>query len=422
MGKKITVLALGSRGDVQPYVALGRGLQAAGFTVCVATHRNFELMVRKAGLEFFLIRINPREALETEDGVRWLESGHSPLKFLQRLRDLFEPIFEPVGADCLAACEGCDVILNSGVGGIFGPSVAEKLGVFTCNAYLQPFHPTTEFPLMGMGPGLSFSSTWNQLSYNLAHGMMSWILGPVVNRWRVESLGLPAFDRTAWQHLTAIPTVYGFSPFVVPPPRDWGSHLYVAGYWFLEPNHDWQPPADLQHFLDNGPPPVYIGFGSMAARHPGKLTELCLEALEITAQRGVLMTGWGGLHSQDVPYAVHLIGEVPHDWLFPRMVAVVHHGGAGTTGTGLRAGVPGIVAPFFADQPFWGQRLAALGVGPDPVPQKKLTVRRLAEAIDRAVHDIRMRQKARTLGLKIQAEDGIGRAVTQLSEWIQMWA
>jgi sterol 3beta-glucosyltransferase len=210
--------------------------------------------------------------------------------------------------------------------------------------------------------------------------------------------------------------LYGFSPAVIPPPPDWGSEIHVTGYWFLDPPDDWTPPPGLEEFLQAGPPPVYIGFGSMSSRNPGEAARQVLEALARTRQRAVIFSGWGGLQPADLPSSAIAIDPVPFSWLFPRCAAVVHHGGAGTTAAGLRAGVPSVVIPFFADQPFWGRRVAELGVGPAPIPRKKLTAERLARAIETAMGDRDMRRRAADLGAKIRTEDGIGRAVAVVAE------
>jgi sterol 3beta-glucosyltransferase len=205
------------------------------------------------------------------------------------------------------------------------------------------------------------------------------------------------------------PTVYGLSPAIIPKPADW-RNTEIVGDWFLAAD-DWIPPVDLLGFLASGSPPVYIGFGSMGSRQPEETADLVLQAIDRTGQRAILQAGWGGLSKADVPANILMVNSVPHTWLFPRMAAVVHHGGAGTTAAGLRAGIPSIVIPFFGDQPFWGQRVADLGVGTAPIPRKQLTVERLAQAIHRAVTDPLMRQQAADLGATIQAEDGIDRVV-----------
>jgi UDP:flavonoid glycosyltransferase YjiC (YdhE family) len=198
---------------------------------------------------------------------------------------------------------------------------------------------------------------------------------------------------------------------VIPKPADWDGQMHVTGYWFLDPVDDWNPPADLLEFLQAGSPPVFIGFGSMSTRNPEETTHLILQALACTQQRAIMLSGWGGLHKANLPDTVYMLDSIPFSWLFPRVAVVVHHGGAGTTSAGLRAGVPSIIVPFFADQPYWGQRVADLRVGPAPIPRKKLTAERLAQAIQTAVTDQAMRQRAADLGVKIRAEDGIARAV-----------
>lgn len=178
----------------------------------------------------------------------------------------------------------------------------------------------------------------------------------------------------------------------------------------MEPSAGWEPPIDFVGFLQSGPPPVYIGFGSMVNKKPEETADLILQALARTGQRGVLSAGWGGLKKDELRETVFVIGSMPHSGLSPRMAAVVHHGGVGTTAAGLWAGIPAIVTPYFGDQPFWGQRVYELGVGPRPIPRQRLMVDRLTESIRRAVSDTAMREKAACLGERIRAENGIARA------------
>jgi sterol 3beta-glucosyltransferase len=209
--------------------------------------------------------------------------------------------------------------------------------------------------------------------------------------------------------------LYAYSPHVVPRPDDWPAHHVVTGYWFLPPPAEWQPSEELRAFLSAGPPPVYIGFGSMMTQDPQKTTALVTQALSQAGQRAVLVGGWGALeggssHSEDLLF----INDVPHHWLFPQMAAVVHHGGAGTTGAALRSGVPSIVVPFSFDQHFWGDRVAKMGVGPRPLPYPKLTAQSLAAAITQAIGDPGMRERAAGLGANIQQEQGTAQALEHI--------
>jgi UDP:flavonoid glycosyltransferase YjiC (YdhE family) len=204
---------------------------------------------------------------------------------------------------------------------------------------------------------------------------------------------------------------------VVPRPPDWGEHIHITGYWYPE-DETWGPPDELRRFIEAGPPPVFIGFGSMPVSQPERTTSLVLEALKRAGQRAVLHTGWAGLGG-DLHDDVFQIEYAPYNWLFPRMAAVVHHGGSGTTASGLRAGVSTLIVPFLFDQSYWGRRVAALGAGPAPIPYKQLSVDRLAEGITRAVNDAAMRQRAASLGQKIRAEDGIAQARQIIEDTVQ---
>jgi sterol 3beta-glucosyltransferase len=208
--------------------------------------------------------------------------------------------------------------------------------------------------------------------------------------------------------------LYAYSPVVLPTPADWDRSSVAAGYWFLDRPRSWEPSASLRAFLIAGPPPVYVGFGSMPSQDAARTTRIVLAALERTGQRGVLATGWGGLAAADLPPSVYLLAEAPHDWLFPQMAAVVHHGGAGTTAAALRAGVPTVICPFFGDQPFWGRRVATLGAGPPPIPQRRLTVDALSAAVRTAVSDPAIRERAAAVGAAIRAEDGVYNAIAAI--------
>jgi sterol 3beta-glucosyltransferase len=243
----------------------------------------------------------------------------------------------------------------------------------------------------------------------------SGMYGGMINDFRVNTLGLPRLGRfpnlLVRSDGSPVPILYPYSPSLLPVPNDFPLHVHVTGYWFLDRSPVWQAEPDLLRFLEAGPAPVYIGFGSMGARGAQKRGEIALEALELSGQRGLLARGWGGLEASDLPRNVFMLDNAPHDWLFPQVAAVVHHGGAGTTAAGLRAGRPAVVCPFMADQPFWGELVYRQGVGPKPVPQLRLTADRLAEAIITAVSDESMISNARELGEKIRVEDGVARAV-----------
>lgn len=416
----ITLIATGSRGDVQPYVALGKGLHQAGHTVRFVTHRNFESLVTPHGLELWPIEVDVQQIAQSQEMSRQIEGGN----FLKLMSQMAKEAKRAsvMAAECgVAACKGSDLIMG-GMGGVFiGLSLAEKFNLPFVQAYLVPFTPTRDFPSV-LVPSLPpiLGKILNHPSHHLTHQMIWQGFRSADQVARKEVLGLPPapfLGPYRSPHLNGMPTLYGFSPSVISHPTDWGKDIHLTGYWSLEPEGNWTPPKDLLNFLDAGPPPVYIGFGSMSNRRPEETANLVLNALQQINQRAILLSGWGGMQTTELPKSVLMVDSIPHAWLFPRMAAVVHHGGAGTTGAGLRAGVPSLVIPFFGDQPFWGQRIAELEAGPPPIPRKKLTVERLAKAIYQAVTDDHLRQHAAALGKRIQAENGVAQAVQIISQY-----
>ena len=411
---RIAIVTIGGRGDVQPYIALGQGLIRAGHTVRLATNKDFEDLVRSYGLEFCLIRGNSQEMVASQAMREVLEKGHFVATWRQMIREAERAINEWT-EDGLAACQGMDLLIASSVGLTVGVPVAEKLRLPLIQAHVFPTTPTRAFPSVLIPQTLpNLGGAFNLLTSRLVL-QLGWLgVRPMLNRTRKDILGLPPaslVEPSRSSRSKGLPTLYGFSPSVIPAPADWGADDHVTGYWFLDPADDWTPPPDLLEFLQAGPPPVYVGFGSMGSRKPAETTELVLQALSKTGQRAILLSGWDGMQKTDLPASVFMVDSIPHAWLFPRVGALVHHGGAGTTAAGLRAGVPSIVIPFTTEQAFWGRRVHDLGAGPGPIPRSRLTVDRLAGAIHEAVTNTSMRQRAAEWGSKIQAEDGVASAV-----------
>lgn len=408
----IAIIAPGSRGDVEPYIALGVGLARAGYGVRLVSHADFAPLVTAHGLAFYPIDGRVQDIAQGMGAL--LERGNFLAILSQMGKDARSAALNAARAG-LAACRGVDLVL-AGIGGLFvGLALAEKLHLPLLQAYYIPFTSTAAYPsFLAPGPLARLGGRLNRASYTLARQMIWQAFRPADGLARRQALDLPAapfrgpFDAAA---VHGMPVIYGYSPAVIPPPPDWGPDVHVTGYWFLEPEEDWTPPPALADFLQAGAPPVYVGFGSMSSRNPAETADLALRALAQTGQRAIVLAGWGGLQVADLPDSVFMLDAAPFSWLFPRMMAVVHHGGAGTTAASLRAGVPSVVVPFFGDQPFWGQRVADLGAGPAPIPRKQLTVERLAAAIQQAVTDPAMRQRAAALGRTIRAEDGVACAV-----------
>jgi len=406
---QIVIIAPGSRGDVQPYVALGKGLKRAGHSVRIVTHKNFKSLVIPHRLDFWSVDADVQALVETQmSGMA--EQGNS-LNHLKQMRLAAEKQATLFAETGLIACQDADIIL-AGIGGVFiAASIAEKLQLPLVQAYVTPLTPTREFP-SPITPNIP--SFLNRLSHQLAFQLMWQGFRPADRLARKKVLQLPPAPATgpfASNPTRSLPTLHGFSPTLIPTPQDWDTSQRVTGFWFLDEDTSWTPPPALIDFLNAGAPPIYIGFGSMSNRDPKQTADIVIEAVQRTKQRAIIISGWGGLRSSHVPDSIFMTDSIPHSWLFPRVAAVVHHGGASTTAAGLRAGVPSIIVPFFGDQPFWGKRIATAGVGPQPIPRPKLTADRLTHAIQQAMNDSAMRERAREMGDMIQKEDGIARAV-----------
>lgn len=418
---KITIIAFGTRGDVQPIVALGKALAERGHQIRMLASANFRIWIEGHQLEAVPANIDIQAVMMGEGGNQWVEQGNNPTKQMQVMKKLLDEYGLVMMRDAWDACKDTQVVLSSFTSDVYAVSIAEKLGAKHISTPLQPAFVATRDG--NVTPSALLPNRVSRLNYLFGKLLIepyAWrLMGAINNRFRLEMLGLPPQtyqeNRRGLQRMLI---VQGFSPHVVPHPIDWPANIHSTGYWFLDEDQEWQAPQALLEFLKAGDPPVYIGFGSMTGRDPGTLTRTILEAVAQSGQRAILQSGWAGLGEVQLPANIFLLDAAPHSWLFPQMSAVVHHGGAGTTAESLRAGVPTVIVPHMADQPFWGSRVAALGVGPRPIPRNRLTPENLAAAIRQAVDDPGMRARAAELGAKIRAEDGVGVAVDMIEEYL----
>jgi UDP:flavonoid glycosyltransferase YjiC (YdhE family) len=393
-----------------PYVALGKGLQTAGHHVQVATFENFEKMVKHQGIAFHPIQGNAESILNGGGGLAMAESGGNLIRTWFSIMRSFGALAVGYARDLSApALWETDLIINQLPGGLYGYDLAEKLGIPMILASVIPLARTRNFPMLAFPSLFAAFPGYNSLTYRIAEQLVWQPFRRTINRWRRETLGLssqPFWGSFGEAGSARFPIINGFSPQVVPRPAHWGEHIHLTGYWYPK-DEAWSPPDDLKQFIEKGPAPVFIGFGSMPIRNPKHTTEIILQALKRTGMRAVLHSGWAGIGQQNLPDNIFEISYTPYAWLFPQMAAVVHHGGSGTTAFGLRAGVPSLIIPFVFDQFYWGARVSELGVGPAPLPYNQLTVDRLADALDKFISDSGMRQRAKTLANKIALEDGI---------------
>lgn len=410
---KIAMLIVGTRGDVQPFLAMARRLQEYGHHVRLATHANFKSFVRSAGVDFYPLGGDPRVlAGYMARNKGFIPSGPGEISIQRKqLKTIIESL--------LPACTEPDtetglhfraqaIIANPPAYG--HTHVAEALGVPLHIFFTMPWTPTYEFPHpLARVP----QSAGNWLSYVIVELLIWWGIRSYINDFRKRKLKLApiAYFSTYRGSISHLPTGYMWSPHLVPKPSDWGPLVDVVGYCFLNLGSKYKPQEEFVEWIQKGTKPIYIGFGSMPLEDPGKTTDIIIKALTDTGQRGIVGRGWGDLGTLlDVPDSVFLLEDCPHDWLFPQCSAVVHHGGAGTTATGLKAGCPTTIVPFFGDQFFWGDRVHQRGLGPAPIPISQLSVENLSDAI-RFMLQPEVKSQAMEMAKLIENEDGVAAAV-----------
>ena len=420
---RVVLLAIGSRGDIQPYLALGLGLKAEGHEVCLATERNYKNWIMQEGLEYAYLPGDSKARHAQEPWLKLLEEtknrpilsayrGYSQF-ILPTLRELLDAAWE--------ACQGADAIISTAIT-YGGHHIAEKLGIQYYSTWTCPSTPTREFPhSWSRQPNRPWlGGALNRFSYWVAETIESQVLLDTINLWRKETLGLPPSGMYG-NLARSVPRLYNFSPLALERPADWPENVHCVGYWLLNRDQAVNPSDALLRFLADGDPPIYIGFGSIGDRQANKTLQTAIDAVVASGQRAIVEGGWAKSGKLNIPPQVFKLdaGAVPHAWLFPRMAALVHHGGAGTTGQGLRDGKPMVILyQKYTDYYFWGQRAAALGVGPAPIYIDDLTVEPLAQAIQTMVTDIEMQTRAAELGRKMQTEDGVARCIELIYQYL----
>ncbi|NUQ85971.1 MAG: glycosyltransferase family 1 protein [Anaerolineales bacterium] len=412
----ITILTYGSRGDVQPFLPLSLGLMARGHQVRLAAPPRFKNFVEAHGVSFSPLAGDPEDLSR-----RFNNSGFNSLK---QVRDMLSHAVE-IGAEMLhkteEACRDADLIIHTFAHAVGAHTLAREKHIPDLHIQTFPmFTPTGDYPNVTL-PGMKVPAL-NRLTHLAAQRITWW-----TSRFGYQQIrrraGLPArklyfpFDGNSLRPPT--PILCAWSPSVLPPSNDWRPNVHVTGYFFFDSITPYQPSRELQTFLMDGEPPVCVTFGSMMNRDAERIDHIVRDALRHTGQRGVILSGWGKVNRPSSKEFLYL-DEAPHDWLLPCCKMLIHHGGAGTTSAGLRAGIPNIVIPFTADQPFWGWRVYALRAGPKPIFVKRLSVERLAKAIAQAeTKDLRI--GAQEIGRRIRSEAGVERAIALIETHISSW-
>lgn len=423
--QKITFLAVGSRGDLNPACALGGKLLSLGYKVCIATHDNFKSYVESKNLEFAPIAGNFKELLSSEAGLQFLEGKK------QKFRIVNDELYYQQLKDAYAAAINSDALIIFPLS-LFGYHIAEKLNIPYIFSSFVPLTSTREFPFLrfDLQNRYWFLSFLNRFSYDVA-GFISWQTNrTLINKFRKEVLGLNPvgffgveFRRNApknfkWEN---IPILYQYSSRVIPTPQDWSQkNIYVTGNWFLAEEDDFSPSTELLKFLNEGSKPIYIGFGSMTLRNPRHIFELIVNAIKETKQRAIIAASWSGMGEfVSDNKNIYVANEyIPYSWLFEKMRILIHHGGSGTTALALKSGVPQIVIPFTTDQPVWARKMVNLGVASEFISIHDLNQDNLKEAIFSTLNNDDLKPNAESIGASIREEKGVELAAKLVTKLI----
>ncbi|MCQ2457399.1 MAG: glycosyltransferase [Clostridia bacterium] len=413
---KITMLTIGSTGDVRPYVLLGRELSSRGHEITIASFSAFRGMVENEGLKFFEL---------SGDAEKFISSVMKPnaggLNYLPQVEKSLKEVAMPLLDGLTDSCAGADAMICTFFGSVFY-SIAEKFNIPCVQTHYFPMDPNRDAPIAS-APGQRLGSAWNETTYKVGYLLISTLEKKYLTEWRRKNgmqprklTTVPDYDINGHY----VPVIYAISPMVMPRPTDWNEHIRMSGFWFDDSPCEWQPPEDLKEFMENGEEPVYIGFGSMNSGNMNRTITTVLRSVRASRVRAVVNLGWSGAKLKTTKN-VYFADYIPHDWLFPRVKAVVHHGGAGTTAAGLRYGKPTLVIPFGGDQPFWGNRVYEMGCGPKPIRRDVLTVNRLTKALLDLTTRGSYRVAAEELGERLNLEHGTTRAADIVEQEIERW-
>jgi sterol 3beta-glucosyltransferase len=409
---KITILTYGSRGDVQPFIPLSLGLMMRGHSVRLVAPARFATLVEERGIHFLPLAGDPEDLSR-----RFNDAGYNFIRIFRELMNHAVNIGADVFRQTEAACRDADLIIHTFAHAVGGHTLAREKNIPDVHIQGFPmFTPTGDYPNVTM-PDWKLRPL-NRFTHQFSQKLMWWGARSGFEQVRRKAgfarqkLYSP-FDEDPVRPPT--PILCAWSPSVLPPSSDWNPNVHVTGYFFFDSDHSYQPSSSLQRFLDTGNAPICISFGSMINREAEQIDIVIRNALQGLGQRGIILSGWNEV-SRPPSNELLYLEAASHDWLLPRCRMVIHHGGAGTTSAGLRAGIPNIVVPHTADQPFWGNRVHAIGAGPKPIPVRKLSVKNLTKAISAAEAES-TRKRAQAISQALSGEDGVGKAVDLIEKY-----
>ncbi len=410
---RLVILAPGSRGDVQPYLALAQALQRQRHHPLLVTTLDHLTLCRSFDIETAAVDINVADELKRVETNRAIEGGGTIASFRQ-FAAIAKRATGSLASVALEALRSADGLVTNFTTALVAQALAQTAGKPLVQAYNVPVTPTSQWP-GALAPGLDFGPISRRLGHAVTR-LALWSTSRASSGDAVRQLTgtAPALRPPGAVGVLPGPVVYGLSEAFMARPTDWPAEAELTGFWFVDEPVAHVDPA-LRAFVEAGAPPVCIGFGSMSTERPEEMSALVLSAAKQVGCRVVLLSGWAGLEAAEAArQGVFVAPQAPHGWLYPRCAAVVHHGGAGTTAAAVRAGVPAVVVPFHGDQPFWASRVHHLGLGPPPVARSRLTADRLAAALKQALTDAPMRERAAAVGAQVQREQGAARAAERV--------
>jgi len=405
MSHKILLMTIGTHGDIAPFIALADALRENGYEVSLATSADYQETVRRHKLHFDPLSENLEHLMHSRlANILRNKSAIHVLGYPRALKHLIQSIYGQLIARAWQLMQQCDIVIFH-PSLAFVPELAAAANIPSVMGSLQPTLPTSTLPFCLLG--LRQLGIMNRLTYTLPN-LLREIVKRQARAFLQKNRLSPRKDAPKYGDLV----LNAFSKTICPPPADWPDNAITTGEWALHPN--WTPSNELSQFLDDGPPPIYITLGSMPW-NAEKNGPLLMDAAKHWGGRIIIGIAYGGLGRNKQSQNILSIGHTPHSVLLPRVGAIMHHGGAGTTAAGLRAGLPTLVTPVLLDQFFWGHRVHALGAGPSPRRLSTMNAATLAGLFDALVNTPSYRLAARDVATRMQSEDGLSASVVAIN-------
>lgn len=410
---KITILTVGSRGDVQPFVALAIGLKNKGHQVHIATHYSFQQFVEDYDLSFRPIIGEVDDVLDKQAVTDILEKGGQSNAFFKHFAKEAHSKAELAFADMWKAAQDANLIIASALTLYPGFFIAQKLNIPLTMASVNPAGPTRAFPHILLPPTpkyLPAKGVYNATSHYTIDNLIWKMVRPIISKgWQALHQESIPKKNPLYEAFEKNPPLllYGYSPTILPKPQDWATYQHVTGYWFLPAPKNWQAPKKLVDFIAAGEAPIFAGFGSMNKSE--KVWRCTIEALKQTKKRCIILGDKKQLANFNLyeDGNFYILNNAPFDWLFPQMSMLIHHGGAGTTAIGVKSGIPNLIIPSIAEQRFWCNQIYKIGAAPKCVHRNKVSTAKIVAAINEMTNNKMMRLKAQQLALKIRQENGV---------------